>query len=145
KEITPLPVRYVLNTHWHNDHVLGNGVFKRAFPEARFIAHDSSVAYLEKTIRPAVEGEGAAIPGALAQLTEEVATWKQQGSGRPIVGTMRPFWAKLLEEIKAYQLEYRPAPFVNADITFSDSLTFRWGDRTIKLIHMAQNGHSSGD
>jgi cyclase len=38
-----------------------------------------------------------------------------------------------------------PAPFVNANLTFSDSLTIRWGDNTLKLIHMAQKGHSAGD
>jgi glyoxylase-like metal-dependent hydrolase (beta-lactamase superfamily II) len=30
RKLTPLPVRYVINTHYHIDHVAGNGVFKRA-------------------------------------------------------------------------------------------------------------------
>ena len=29
-KLTPLPVRYVINTHYHIDHVAGSGVFKRA-------------------------------------------------------------------------------------------------------------------
>ena len=28
--LTPLPVRYLINTHYHIDHVAGNGVFQRA-------------------------------------------------------------------------------------------------------------------
>src|SRR5690348_6712273 len=28
KSISPLPVRYVVNTHWHGDHLLANSVFK---------------------------------------------------------------------------------------------------------------------
>lgn len=30
RKLTPLPVRYVINTHYHIDHVAGDGVFKRA-------------------------------------------------------------------------------------------------------------------
>src|ERR1044071_4352944 len=29
KKITKLPVKFVLNTHWHYDHVIGNYEFKR--------------------------------------------------------------------------------------------------------------------
>ncbi len=32
KLVTRLPVKFVLNTHFHNDHVIGNYVFKKAFP-----------------------------------------------------------------------------------------------------------------
>lgn len=39
RKLSPLPVRYVVNTHWHGDHVLGNFVFKQAYPEVKFIAH----------------------------------------------------------------------------------------------------------
>ena len=30
RELTPLPVRFVVNTHYHVDHVVGNGVFSAA-------------------------------------------------------------------------------------------------------------------
>jgi glyoxylase-like metal-dependent hydrolase (beta-lactamase superfamily II) len=30
RKITPLPIRYVINTHYHLDHVMGNGIFEKA-------------------------------------------------------------------------------------------------------------------
>ena len=32
KKLTDKPVRYLVNTHWHFDHVWGNDVFRRAYP-----------------------------------------------------------------------------------------------------------------
>jgi cyclase len=30
RKTTPLPIRYVINTHYHLDHVMGNGIFQKA-------------------------------------------------------------------------------------------------------------------
>src|SRR3712207_2469765 len=39
RKITPKPVRYVVNTHWHDDHVMGNQAYAEAYPGVQFIAH----------------------------------------------------------------------------------------------------------
>src|SRR5581483_629569 len=38
RRLTPLPVRYVVTTHWHPDHWAGNHEFVRAWPGISFIA-----------------------------------------------------------------------------------------------------------
>lgn len=39
--VTDLPVRYVVNTHWHPDHTQGNEAYRAAFPsDVIFVSHD---------------------------------------------------------------------------------------------------------
>jgi glyoxylase-like metal-dependent hydrolase (beta-lactamase superfamily II) len=39
RKLTSTPVRYIVNTHWHYDHLLGNQVYLDAFPGAQVVAH----------------------------------------------------------------------------------------------------------
>ena len=43
KKITDKPVRYIINTHWHEDHIIGNHVYRDAFPKVEFIGHRSTL------------------------------------------------------------------------------------------------------
>src|SRR6185369_4877488 len=40
RKITPQPVRYVVNSHWHWDHWYGTETYTTAFPDLRVIAHE---------------------------------------------------------------------------------------------------------
>ena len=39
RKLTDKPVRYVVNTHWHDDHHGGNFVFREAYPGVEIVAH----------------------------------------------------------------------------------------------------------
>src|SRR5262249_18704903 len=46
KRLTPKPVRYVVDTHYHDDHIRGNSVYRDAFPGVEFVAHPFARDYL---------------------------------------------------------------------------------------------------
>ena len=43
RNLTDKPVKYVVNTHWHEDHIIGNRVYRDAFPGVQFIGHRSTL------------------------------------------------------------------------------------------------------
>src|SRR5688572_1667994 len=43
RKLTDKPVKYVVNTHWHEDHIIGNRVYRDAFPGVQFIGHRSTL------------------------------------------------------------------------------------------------------
>src|SRR5438270_8425785 len=49
RQLTNKPVKYVINTHWHDDHLMGNQVFRDAYPGVQFIAHQRTRDYLPTT------------------------------------------------------------------------------------------------
>ena len=145
KKITKLPVKYVFNTHSHNDHTSGNGVFRRIYPESRLIVNEASVVGLEGRVKAKVEGEKAFIDGELAQADTEVKLGKTIRGGTVLTGTMKEYWELSLREAREYRQQYRPEKYVSPDIVFGDTLVMRWGNLTLKMIHMRDDGHSRAD
>src|SRR6185295_16059363 len=46
RKLTSKPVKYVINTHWHDDHIRGNQVYRDAFPGVEFIGRATTREYL---------------------------------------------------------------------------------------------------
>ena len=65
RRITSKPVRFVINTHWHDDHVAGNQVYKDSFPSVRFIAHANTRQDLIDLGRPNRTGQVQGAPPVL--------------------------------------------------------------------------------
>src|SRR4026208_1145358 len=49
RKLTTKPVKYVINTHWHDDHIMGNQAYRGAYPGVEFIAHANTRDYLPTT------------------------------------------------------------------------------------------------
>jgi glyoxylase-like metal-dependent hydrolase (beta-lactamase superfamily II) len=51
RKITPNSVSLVVNTHWHDDHGNGNGIYREAFPGVVIVAHaNTRTDHIEQTI-----------------------------------------------------------------------------------------------
>lgn len=66
RRLTSKPVRYVINTHGHDDHITGNQVYRDAFPGVEFIAHRGVRDDLLTKAKRRRESFVKSLPGTLA-------------------------------------------------------------------------------
>lgn len=133
RTLTPRPVRYVVDTHFHFDHALGHS----AFPGAVTIGHVETRAGLALGVRqPTLASNVAALPGRAgalrAQAAGEADRVKREALERDAAST--EVYGKALAAL---------APSTS-DLTFSDRLTLWLGTREVQILHLGR-GHTAGD
>lgn len=143
KKITDKPVSYVVNTHWHDDHILGNAAYKEAYPGAEFVAHAATREYLPtkgEAARKSME-EGAP---QFAETLQEQVNKKESMAGGPISEEESTAYQSDVRLVKRYLAEVKGTPIILPTITLEDRLTLHRGDRVIDIRYFGR-AHTSGD
>lgn len=112
RAVTDRPIRYVINTHMHPDHVLGNAAFEgqgivfvahRKMPRALSVRAETYLAQVERMLGPAAEGTRIVLPETLVDTRMELDL-----GGRRLV------------------LDAHPTAHTDNDLTVFDSATGTW-------------------
>ena len=139
KEWTTKPVRFLVNTHWHPDHVRGNPVYASAFPGLTILAH---------TVTPALE-EGFDVPNR-ARYRARVSSLCERlkrgigDDGKKLSDTEKKALAAELAGRQAALPEFESYTPAYPNVTFSESMAIDLGGRTVELRYLGK-GHSAGD
>ena len=143
RKITSKPVRYVVNTHWHDDHVLGNRIWRDAFPGVEFIAHENTRSYLpdQGLVNRRNMLQGA--PPFVAKMKELLAQNKNL-SGAEMTPEERTSFASDIALVDQYLAEVPTIPIVLPTIAVRDRLEIYRGDRVIEILSLG-SGHTAGD
>lgn len=136
KAITPKPVRYVVNTHWHWDHAHGNQIYG---PDVTVIAHEYTRAKL--AAGDSTRGRSyemfitTGLPARIADLKAKIAS--APAAERAGLESQ----LAIAETQVAGTQAIRVAP---PTLTFTDHLTLVRGGREIRLLYLGR-GHTGGD
>ena len=147
RQLTAKPVRYLVNTHRHHDHVGGNEVYRREFPGVEIVGsaamHDDLEAFGKSTLdgwKGWAAEMAAVIPKHLANGTGL--------AGEPLSAEER---ASLEADLAAARALVADAPrmhVVAPTLTVTDRLTLRRSlgstARTIEILALGK-GHTRGD
>jgi glyoxylase-like metal-dependent hydrolase (beta-lactamase superfamily II) len=131
--LTSKPVSAVINTHWHGDHVLGNQVYRREFPDVRIIAHANT--YRDITGRPLhyIERQDRQFSDFIAQIEALVTR-----------GEATPRQRQLLADVRVAREENRKVKLTPPTLSFTDEVILHRGQREIHIRHLGR-GNTEGD
>lgn len=144
KTRTNQPVRYVVVSHWHDDHWIGNAEFAEAFPGLQVIAHSFTARLMNErkshfggeTCRTRLETESQPLRDRLAS--------GKQADGTPLteagIGRAREF----LDAIDEQAAQCGEMRFRGVDRTVDRGLTLDLGGRTVELMFLGR-GNTAGD
>jgi glyoxylase-like metal-dependent hydrolase (beta-lactamase superfamily II) len=135
KTLTPKPVRYVIDTHYHWDHAHGNQVFG---PDVQVIGHE----FVRQMLRTDVLQQRTyrsftdPLPAQLETLRQQVAAAADEERRKPLQQRLAN-----QEAYVAALKEIRPTP---PNVTYQSRMTLVRGGREIQL-HFFGRGHTGGD
>jgi cyclase len=141
RKITARPVRYVVNTHSHSDHVSGNEIYVEAFPGVEFISQ--AAARGEIAQHKANEESARRYRDEIATLQKRLDVGTDSG-GKPLTAERREHIALTKRNFEFWIADMRGARDVLPTLTIEESLVLHRGERTIEIKYLG-NGHTAGD
>lgn len=139
RQWTDKPVRYLVNTHWHYDHQLGNGAYADAFPGLAIVAHPDT--------RDQILGFNPnwfdKYPAVEERIKQTLATGIRS-NGQPLAAENRPRLEAALAGRVAVSVEFNTRPGRVPNVTFAQEMVVDLGGRQVRLLHLGR-GNTAGD
>jgi cyclase len=137
KKLTPKPVKFVVNTHFHWDHYQGNEAYPSSWPAGvEIISSEATRASIEQRGIPRVKHEIVTMPAQIEQLKMDL----QKAS----TSEQRDTIQKEISEAEAYLSELRSMQITLPTMTFDRSLILHRKSRTVEILWLGR-AHTDGD
>lgn len=138
KQITDQPIQYLINTHWHQDHTLGNQAFEGKV--RTIVAHENTRAELLSRVVPNIDLQRQVLPDQLTQARQTLDTRRKSGAAQDELKQL----ALEIDLDEEYLEELRDLRIVAPTRVFKDTYRLDISDQPIELRHMGL-GHTKGD
>lgn len=141
RRLTPKPVRYLVNTHWHGDHTHGNGVYRDSFPGIRIISSRVNRNYIEiNQTRFRSRSQQASYPsrGTLARFEQLLQSGMEDGN--LLTPEERTTLRRLIQQRRLDISDMGRVATSPPDSVFDGRITIDLGGRRVEL---RDHGHAN--
>jgi glyoxylase-like metal-dependent hydrolase (beta-lactamase superfamily II) len=136
EEVTPKPVRYLVNTHFHWDHSQGDPAYRAAGGKVEIIASEKTKQLIAANGRNRLKESLEGVPKIIDGLQDRLAKASSAAD--------RDFYQEQIRLAKAYQVEMRNYAPELPDVSFEKSHVIK--DRAHDLqIEFHGRAHTAGD
>jgi cyclase len=135
KAVTPKPVRYVVDSHYHYDHSFGNQIFA---PDAQVIGHDNTRRRMltnvmeQFTFLNSVQPVPARVEALRQRIAQESDPQQKAALERQVTNSL------------AYLEQVKEVTVTPPNLTFESTMTLIRGGREIRLVYLGR-GHTDTD
>ena len=143
RRLTPNPVRFVVNTHWHDDHVLGNVAYATAFPGVEFIGHPVTRENVTGRVAKALASNETAYAEELEALEGRIARGIRS-DGKPFTDEDRVRAPRVAALYRAFLAEIPQMRITPPTLIVDNALTLWRGEREIRIQFLGR-GNTAGD
>jgi glyoxylase-like metal-dependent hydrolase (beta-lactamase superfamily II) len=143
REITDKPVKYVINTHWHEDHIIGNRAYREAFPGVKFVGHRSTLKDLPEIGGGNRQGSlknGRGFVGMLEANLEK----GESIAGGAITDEERAGYTSDINFVSSYLAESSTFEIILPDVLVDDRLEIKQDGRTVEVLFLGR-AHTGAD
>lgn len=136
KHITPLPVKYVVITHFHGDHFQGADAYVKEWPGVQVISSEGTRESLLKRGMARLNREKLGLPARLEKLKTELAQATDQNQKERL--------KKSLDEGEAYYAELKNLNVIVPSAAVDQTMEIHSGSRTVRISYLGK-AHTDGD
>jgi glyoxylase-like metal-dependent hydrolase (beta-lactamase superfamily II) len=141
KQMTNQPVKFIVHTHWHPDHLLGDIEYRAAFPDVAIVSTGfTKTAIIERASKYVDPEKG---PAYAASLRKQVRQGKDD-AGKPLSDADRKYLTDFANSIDFAIPEFKRAKLIPPNLTFDHDLTISLGNRDVQLLFLGR-GNTGGD
>lgn len=144
RKVSDKPVRYVINTHWHNDHTQGNWAYQIAFPgNVEFVSHHNTRSDILSKAIPSLKQNVIDLPRRIRSLEDQLSSEKSP-DGTDLTPSRKEQLERQADNLKAYLEELKNLEITLPNLSFEKSMSIHSGNTRIDLLYFGE-GHTRGD
>lgn len=141
RALTRQPIRYIVNTHWHPDHWVGNQTFQAAFPGVVIVSTPST---REAMMTQAPQFIDPKQLSGNRDAVQKVLAAGKGSDGTPLSENTKLWYGYAVGQIQGFLPELEHARLAFPTQTYQDSITIYLGKREVQVRFLGR-ANTAGD